>query len=140
MFCKNCGSALEDNVQVCPNCSTQIAPEQSVAPAPQQSAVPTPQQSPAPAPQQTVVYANPQPVIPEEYQPMSAWGYVGLQILFAVPVVGLIFLLIFTFKKSNLNRRNFARSYWCWLVIWAVIAALIAGIAAATGYTVNELF
>lgn len=132
MFCKNCGSALEDNVQVCPNCSTELAPQQSAAPAPQQSA--------APAPQQTVVCADPQPVIPEQYQPMSAWGYVGLQILFAIPVVGFIFLLIFTFKNSNLNRRNFARSYWCWLVIWAVIAALIAGIAAATGYAVNELF
>ena len=29
-----------------------------------------------------------------EYQPISAWGYIGYRILFAIPVVGLICTIV----------------------------------------------
>lgn len=47
-----------------------------------------------------------------QYQLMGAWSYFGLELLFSIPVIGMIFLIIFTFKKGNLNRRSFARSFW----------------------------
>lgn len=48
----------------------------------------------------------------EEYRPLSPRRYVLLSALYAIPVIGWIFLIIFTFNKRNINRRNFTRSYW----------------------------
>lgn len=67
--------------------------------------------------------------LPAEYKPLSPWSYFGHSILFALPVVGFILLIVFSFKRGNINKRNFARSYFCAyiilavaLVIWFVIA------------------
>ncbi len=78
--------------------------------------------------------------LPEQYRPLSPWAYFGLSILFSIPVLGFIFLIIFSISNGNINRRNFARSYWCVLVI-AVVAFVImlifgggiAGITAIIG-------
>ena len=59
-------------------------------------------------------------MLPPEFEPISSWGYVGYTILFSFPVVGLIFLIVFAFSGKNINRRNFARSYFC--VIYAILA------------------
>lgn len=67
--------------------------------------------------------------IPDQYKPIGMWGYFGYQILFAIPVVGFIFLIVFSLSNQNINRRNFARSYFCVLVIALVIViiALVTG-------------
>lgn len=63
---------------------------------------------------------------PEEYRPISMWGYFGYTILFAIPVVGLILAIVWSFSNANINRRNFARSQFCWLIIWLVIVIIVA--------------
>ena len=63
--------------------------------------------------------------LPKEVRPISSWGYVGYTILYSIPVIGLLFLIIFSFSH-NKNRRNFARSYWCRLLIALIIIALCA--------------
>ena len=63
------------------------------------------------------------------YRPISAWGYVGYSILFMIPIIGWIFLLVFTFSDKNINRRSFARSFWIWALILAVLAIVLAGTA-----------
>ena len=35
--------------------------------------------------------------ISDEYQPISMWGYLGYEILFAIPLIGFILLLVFSF-------------------------------------------
>ena len=56
--------------------------------------------------------------IPEEYQPISMWGYFGYEILFALPCIGFILLCVFAFGGTkNVNLKNFARSYFCFLII-----------------------
>jgi len=110
MFCRYCGAKLEDNAQFCNNCGK----------ATQESAPLTPRQPAAAS-------------VPEENRPLSPWAYFGLQLLFAVPVVGLIFLIIFSIKRSNINRRNFARSYWCSLLILAILFVVVLLISLATG-------
>ena len=101
MFCTNCGNPVDPTTGVCAGCNAQYT-------------------------------VNPQPVraeitekdLPEKFKPMGAWSYFWLRVLFGVPVVGFIFLIIFSFSKGNLNRRNYARSFWCaWLVV-AVIAVI----------------
>ena len=66
--------------------------------------------------------------LPDQYRPLSPWAYFGYTILFSVPVVGFVFLVIFAFSKKNINRRNYARSYFCGYIlalILVVIGALI---------------
>lgn len=66
--------------------------------------------------------------LPAKYKPMSPWSYFGHSLLFALPVVGLILLIVFSFKRGNINKRNFARSYFCIYVIVAAIIILVASL------------
>ena len=68
----------------------------------------------------------PPEAIPPQYKPLSPWAYLGYQILFTIPVVGLIALIIFALNNDNVNRRNFARSYFCVLFIAIVLVVIIA--------------
>lgn len=74
--------------------------------------------------------------IPEEYTPISMWGYFGYQLLFSIPCVGFIVLLVFAFGGTrNINLKNFARSYFCFIILGIIIGAIITlvfGIGAAT--------
>ncbi len=65
--------------------------------------------------------------ISEEFRPISPWGYIGYQILFSIPIIGLIFILIYSFGDSNknINLKNFAKSY-LYIIIIAAIFALIS--------------
>ena len=67
------------------------------------------------------------------YKPISAWGYLGYKILFAIPVIGWIFLIIFACNGKNFNRRSFARSYFCILLIAVILCGLAVLILWAAG-------
>lgn len=72
--------------------------------------------------------------IPEEYRPISMWGYFGYSLLFSIPCVGFILILIFSFGGArNINLRNFARSYFCYLIIAVVGFIIMLLLTAATG-------
>lgn len=65
--------------------------------------------------------------IPEEYRPISMWGYFGYQLLFSIPCVGFVVLLVFAFGGAkNINLRNFARSYFCFLIVMVVLVLLLS--------------
>lgn len=68
---------------------------------------------------------------PSEFRPMSAWAYFGLEILYSIPIIGFIFLLIHAIGAQNVNKRSFARSYFCVLLIVIVLCVVlvVAGIA-----------
>ena len=76
--------------------------------------------------------------IPSEYKVLSPWAYFGYNILFAIPLVGFILALVLAFDNSNLNRRNFARAYFCGmilvgiLVVIAVVFSMLTGMALYT--------
>ena len=59
--------------------------------------------------------------IPNEYKPVSAWGYFGYNILFSIPIIGFIFLIVFSFDSSNINRRNYARSFFIIYLLIAIV-------------------
>lgn len=71
-----------------------------------------------------------------DYTPITMWGYFGYEILFAIPIVGFICLLIFSFSAHNINLRNFARSYFCFLIVVLVILGILitSGAFAAASY------
>ena len=68
--------------------------------------------------------------IPEAYRPLSAWTYFGLEILYALPIVGWVFLICHAIGSRNINKRSFARSYFCVyvIVILLVIVLLVSGV------------
>ncbi len=69
--------------------------------------------------------------LPEKYRPLGAWGYFGYTILFAIPLVGFICMIVFSLSDANINRRSFARSFFCVLIIVAVIFAVVFTVAMA---------
>ena len=127
MFCPNCGSQLKDGAQFCEHCGAKIAASKAPEPDP---VPPTP-----PTPQPIVIQQAPitQDSLPAQFRPLSPWAYFGYSLLFALPIVGFIMLIVFSCKNTNINRRNFARSYWCGLVLCLIIICAILLIAMLTG-------
>ena len=114
MKCPSCNLELGENAKFCPICGAAAAPVQA-PPAP-------PKAAPAPKPE------TPQPVSPAPQPPvqklMGPWAYVGWQLLFSIPLVGFILLIVFSFDNDNLNLRNFARSYWCAMLLGVILFIL----------------
>ncbi len=113
MLCKNCNTQIEDNARFCHACGADATADNQ------------PVVTPISIPEQPVRSQITVDDLPEHLSPLSPWSYFGLQILYSIPIVGFIFLIIFSFKKSNINRRNFTRSYWCGLIIAGAILAII---------------
>lgn len=72
--------------------------------------------------------------IPEEYKPISMWGYFGYQLLFSIPCVGFIVLCVFSLGGTkNINLKNFARSYFCVIILALLIGIIIFVLATVFG-------
>lgn len=80
--------------------------------------------------------------IPSNYKPLSPWAYFGYNILFTIPFVGIICAIIFAFDNSNINRKNYARLFFCGLaiiVIFIIIVTVFATIFGAQYYTMSTI-
>ena len=123
MICKKCGTENGDLDLFCNNCG---APLKEVDSSQQQSYQQPSYQQPS--------YQQPnyqQPASQEDTTPISMWGYFGYQILFSIPCIGFIFLLIFSFGGTkNVNLKNFARSYFCFLIIAFILMIILAATGA----------
>ena len=62
---------------------------------------------------------------PERFRPLSPWAYFGYSLLFSIPLIGFIFLIIFALSDTNINRRSFARSFFCGLVLLLILTAVM---------------
>ncbi len=110
MKCTHCGNDIADNCTVCPNCGAGV----SAAQAPVYTAPATPKNTEMTADQ-----------LPEKFKPMGAWSYFGHSLLFSIPVVGFILLLVFALGGTkNINKRNYARSFFCGYILVAIIAII----------------
>lgn len=67
-----------------------------------------------------------------EYRPISMWGYFGWEIVYAIPLIGWIICVGQAFCANNRNLRNFARSQFCWLIIWLIGVCVLAGLGVFT--------
>ena len=65
--------------------------------------------------------------LPYQYRPLSPWAYFGYSLLFSLPVIGLISLILLSFNNNNINRRNYARSFFCIYAVALILLALLAG-------------
>ena len=76
--------------------------------------------------------------IPVEYRPLSPWAYLGYNILFGIPVIGLICLFVFAFSNANINRRNYARSFFCVYAI-LIIVCVVFGMAGGFAWFISKM-
>lgn len=125
MICPHCGANNEDGGRFCTECGTRLEAPASNSNAPRQTYVNT-------AP---VNYNLSADQLPPQYRPLGAWAYFGYSLLFAIPLVGFVCLIIFSFNDENINRRNFARSFWCGLIV--AIAIIIVAVVLAVVFRVS---
>lgn len=114
MYCQNCGTKLEEGVKFCPNCGANKEKDTD-------EVVNTNNQYQS---YNNGMYHDPKTNkdIPIEYKPLGAWAYFGWGLLFAIPIVGFIILIVFACgATNNINLRNYARSYFCYLLIALII-------------------
>ncbi len=136
MVCKNCGIEINDDSKFCVGCGIAIE-QPTVEAEPVVEATPVvaepvyqqPVYREAPAKKEITVED-----LPDHLKPIGAWGYFGLKILFAIPIVGFVFLIVFSFSRGNLNRRSFARSYWCTALIAAAIFVFVLLLLTVLGH------
>ena len=106
-----------------------VAPaEEKTAPAEEKTVAPAEEKT-APAVVEKKLEEKPEPVVqyylPPQNYPLSPWAYIGLQILFSLPIIGFIFLIIFSISKKNINRRNFALSYFAWWLLCLIAVVVV---------------
>ena len=79
---------------------------------------------------------------PERFRPLSPWAYFGYSLLFSIPVIGLVCLIVFALNDTNINRRSFARSFFCALVIVLILAVVmgVLGFIPRVISTVSQTF
>ncbi len=61
----------------------------------------------------------------EKYRPLKPFAYFGYNLLFSVPIIGFVFLIIFSFNNKNINRRNYARSFFCGYAVVLIFALIL---------------
>lgn len=118
-FCTRCGAVMTD--EAAQRSLDKNQDYYSKSPAPSQPAVYDQTTPVYPSTPYTQPYFSPS-MLPPEYRPITMWGYFGYQILFFIPVIGWLILIIYACGgTSNINVRNFARSYFC-------VAILVIGL------------
>lgn len=165
-FCQKCGAFVPEGESLCAACAKPAAdapaPDMTRAPEAEASAPVTTDEPSAPdapsAPHfQPDFSAVPAPVytppahmafnlplndgdIPAEYKPLGAWMYVLYAVLFSLPLVGLVSLIVLSCGgTNNINLRNYARSYFCGLLVVAVLAALVVGLFIGLGWDAGDV-
>lgn len=146
-FCRNCGNEMQDGEMVCKYCGTSSASGAAVHQETfnNMNGMQGAGQMNANGMNGNQMYRmqnnynnNYQPNNNDgwDYTPISMWGYFGWELLFAIPLVGFILLLVFSFGGTRrINLRNFARSYFCLLLALIALAvlAMMAGAACVGG-------
>ena len=69
-------------------------------------------------------------------KPISAWGYVGYNILWAIPVLGWLIWLCTALFSGNQNKKSYARSYFCAFLL-GLLVVIVAVVAVAACYAMG---
>lgn len=75
-----------------------------------------------------------------QYRLLSPWAYVGYGILFTLPVIGWILAIVFALNDDKLNRRNFARGYWCGMLVAVIVVVILSIVGMVMGVSIMDGF
>ena len=132
-FCTECGKEIADGVAFCTECGTKLEanePKPVSAPPPVTQAPPVAQVNTQPS------YSL--PVADNQNKVISTGLYIGLMILFAVPILGFIACIIMAFTAKNKNIKNYARATLIWMIIAFVLLAILFAIASVLANTLTD--
>lgn len=129
IICKSCGAPLEEDCKFCTVCGApleQTQPAVQTAPLPAENSAPVTRVMPQYAPDEFV--PETQPDKDGIYAPLSTLGYVGLMLLGCVPLVGLVFMIIWACGGCRkVAQMHFARAYIV-LTILALLCSFVFGL------------
>ena len=123
-FCTECGKEIADGVAFCTECGAK-APEataakvETVADNAVQPQTQTQQTYQQPTPQQAVVQT---PTAEPVSKVVGTGTYFALMLLYALPIIGIISVIVMASKAKNKNIKNFAKAN----LIWAIIAVILS--------------
>lgn len=69
----------------------------------------------------------------DRYAPLSPWAYIGYMLLFYLPIVGLVFMIIYSADDTNISRRNYARAFLGLCIATLVLGVIFGAIGLGTG-------
>ena len=107
-FCGNCGFSLEDDARFCPECGTKTQEAPAATEEKKPEPIITPKAQPIPPVKAQATQPMPKPVAPQPVTPQSepvdksnkivkTGTFFGFMLLFAIPVIGFICAIIFSF-------------------------------------------
>ena len=83
--------------------------------------------------------APPQPVSGDTYtgdprfKPLSPWAYLGYMLLYSLVPFGWIAAIVHAVNNDNINRRNFARGFWCMVLVSVAVSVVLTILFAVLG-------
>lgn len=116
-YCKNCGLLAPFDADRCPQCGTPLPPEPQAAPAPRTEARYTEE-----------VHTRPEEPVPA----LSEWATLGTLLLFAIPVVGFILSLVWSFGFGTKPARKRLAQAWLIRTLIVAVVALLCLVLALT--------
>lgn len=133
-FCTECGKEVADSIAFCTECGAKLEANESKT-----VSAPPPVTQPPPV----VQVSNPPPTYsspaPDKTNKVVSTGlYIGLMILFAIPIIGFIACIIMTFAAKNRNIKNYARATLIWMIIAFVLLAILIAIASILVNTLTD--
>ncbi len=135
MYCGNCGTKNEDGTSTCTSCGATLISRIDITDNPTAQQI----KNRVPTDHTRSYHEMIEAELPAKFKPMGAWSYFGHSILFAIPIIGFIFLLVFALGgTANVNKRNYARSYFCPLLIALCIFLLAISIIGITSCTAAQ--
>ncbi len=131
MFCTNCGQPLPKDTLDCQICGNHvILPKQEPIPCDQDQPE-TKEKSCDQVSLQDLVDNEKKEILErnqilqlqvKRFKPIGTWSFFLMEILSMIPIINIIVLLIWAFKKnSNINRKSFARSKLLCLLIFVIV-------------------
>lgn len=109
MFCSNCGCEVPEDAKVCSNCGVCILP------------IPDEDKSFKENEGQAIYCSDALRTMDKKSKPLSTLAFFAMQIILLIPIINIILLFIWSFRKdTNANRKAYARS----LLIWSIFACV----------------
>lgn len=126
MFCSNCGQEVPEDAKVCNVCGKCIL-------------LPLGEGETVTKNDGQAIFCDEElQIISKQNKPLSTLSFIAMQLLFLIPILNVILLLVWSFRKNtNANRKAYARSALIWFLIFCVVLLFIILTFIFMGYPIS---
>ena len=87
---------------------------------------------------QATAYNEEYPIANKQMRPLSTLHFLAMQVVLFIPIVNIILLFIWSFRKNtNLNRKAYSRSILMWIVVFCVAILFVILTFLFMGYPIS---